>query len=248
MPRKKTDEQTEETGPRRGDYVLVEDSVVRVGGDGAPDLEPRHRVMVVGRTKLSAVVEVVTPEEHVPGNAKAETGRTAEFSTVYPLPDDARERLGGMAVAEVGAQSWSTLDDAWAWISGGEAAERDLEGLAAAWGNGERPVAEEPGASVGGADEPDEAADDEPAAEAGVERPANGRDIECPTCGAGAGKSCRYPSGYYYARGHSARLPGGRAAPEMVDDARLDIECPECLAEAGKPCRVVLVRGHAARR
>ena len=49
-----------------------------------------------------------------------------------------------------------------------------------------------------------------------------------------AGRSCRYPSGYYYARGHSARLAGGRAASEMVDDARLDMECPECLAEGGE--------------
>ena len=74
MPRKKTDEQTEETGPRRGDCVLVEDSVVRVGGDGLPDLEPRYRVMRAGRVRLNAVVEVVSPEQHVPGNAKAETG------------------------------------------------------------------------------------------------------------------------------------------------------------------------------
>ena len=251
MPRKKTDEQTEETGPRRGDYVLVEDSVVRVGGDGAPDLEPRYRVMVVGRVKLNAVVEVVSPEQHVPGNAKAETGRTAEFSTAYPLPGDALERLGSMAVSEVQAQSWASLDDAWAWISGGEPPERDLEGLAAAWGNGERPVAEEPRSVNGPADEPaHEPADapvDEPDEPGDAERPADGRDIACPECGAEVGKSCRYPSGYYYSRGHTSRRPDG-VVSAMVDDARLDMECPECLAEAGKPCRVVLVRGHAARR
>ena len=63
MPRKKTDERTE-TGPRRGDWVLVEDSVVGVGGDGLPDLEPRYRFMVVGRTKLNAVTEVVSPEQY----------------------------------------------------------------------------------------------------------------------------------------------------------------------------------------
>ena len=328
MPRKKTNERTG-SGPRRGDYVLVEDSVVRVGGDGLPDLEPRHRVMVVGRVRRGAVVEVVSPEQHVPGDAKAETGRTAEFNTVYPLPDDALERLGGIGVSEVGAQSWDTLDDAWAWISGeaaggeaptaeatekgirerveeyrgddresmeadlkeatetleglrrspqdfrvsvGEARELeetrvvlerllgegggDLEALAEAWGNGDRPVADEPGAPadrVDVADEPAEgeaegpAGDDEPSDEA--ERPADGRDIACPECGVAPGKSCRYPSGYYYSRGHTSRRPGG-VAPEsgMVDDARLDMECPECLAEAGKPCRVVLVRGHAARR
>ena len=83
------------------------------GATALPDLEPRYRVMVVGRVKLNAVVEVVSPEQHVPGNAKAETGRTAEFNTAYPLPGDALERLGGMAVSEVQAQSWASLDDAW---------------------------------------------------------------------------------------------------------------------------------------
>ena len=91
MPRKKTDEQTEETGPRRGDYVLVEDSVVRVGGDGVPDLEPRYRVMVVGRTKLSAVVEVVSPEQHVPGNAR---GRDGADGRVQHGVSAARRRTG----------------------------------------------------------------------------------------------------------------------------------------------------------
>ena len=33
------------------------------------------------------------------------------------------------------------------------------------------------------------------------------RDFPCPECGAVVGKPCRYPSGYSYARGHSARGP-----------------------------------------
>ena len=31
------------------------------------------------------------------------------------------------------------------------------------------------------------------------------RDRECPTCGAGIGQICRYPSGYHYSAGHAAR-------------------------------------------
>ena len=100
--------------------------------------------MVVGRVRRGAVTEVVSPEQYVPRDAKAETGRTGESSTVYPLPDDARERLDGMGLSEVQKQSWGDLDDAWAWISGGEPRERGLEDLAAVWGNGERPVADEP--------------------------------------------------------------------------------------------------------
>ena len=33
------------------------------------------------------------------------------------------------------------------------------------------------------------------------------RNFPCPECGAESGKPCRYPSGYSYARGHSARGP-----------------------------------------
>ena len=33
------------------------------------------------------------------------------------------------------------------------------------------------------------------------------RAYACPTCGATVGISCRYPSGYYYSKGHSARGP-----------------------------------------
>ena len=33
------------------------------------------------------------------------------------------------------------------------------------------------------------------------------RSFPCPECGAEVGRSCRYPSGYHYAKGHSARGP-----------------------------------------
>ena len=81
MPRKKADERAE-TGPRRGDYVLVEDSVVRVGGDVLPDLAPRYRVMVVGRVKLDAVTEVMSSEQYIPRNARAETGPPANSTSL----------------------------------------------------------------------------------------------------------------------------------------------------------------------
>ena len=174
MPRKKTDEQTEETGPRRGDYVLVEDSVVRVGGDGLPDLEPRYRVMVVGRVKLSAVVEVVSPEQHVPGDAKAETGRTSEFTTAYPIRERARERLGGMGASEVRRSPGA------AWTTPGSGSPARPQG--ATWVRWRRPGGTGSGpwpTSQGGrAGEPDEPADDEPNGGEpadGAERPANGR-------------------------------------------------------------------------
>ena len=229
MPRqRRTKQQTEETGPRRGDYVLVEDSVVRVWGDGLPDLEPRYRVMRAGRVKLNAVVEVVSPEQYIPRNARAETERTSEFSTVYPLPDDAQERLGGMGASEVGAQSWGDLDDAWAWISG-EAPEGgdDLEALAEAWGSG--PWPKSPGQRTGRASPRGQQATSSPrgrTAAAAGRRPAWAARPRgpCPSSGRGPRGPWLGSAGRPGAGGHDLEEPGQRG--QVRDDAG-DAQAPD---------------------
>ena len=253
MPtQRRTKQQTEETGPRRGDYVLVEDGVVRVGGDGLPDLEPRYRVMVVGRTRLSAVTEVVSPERYIPREREGRDGAHRPNSArCTPSPT-----TRGRGSAAWGCPRWGRSPGPALTTPGpGSPAASPRRATWRVWrrpgGTGSGPWPRSPGSTNGPAGEPaDEPADapvDEPDEPGDAERPADGRDIACPECGAAPGKSCRYPSGYYYSRGHTSRRPGG-VVSAMVDDARLDMECPECKAEAGKPCRVVLVRGHAARR
>ena len=87
------------------------------------------------------------------------------------------------------------------------------------------------------------------------------RDRKCPTCGAGIGQVCRYPSGYHYSTGHVARRSLGVKPFEDLDPIeRRPIhqagprvrECPTCGAGIGQICRYPsgyhFSAGHAARR
>ena len=87
------------------------------------------------------------------------------------------------------------------------------------------------------------------------------RDRECPTCGAGIGQVCRYPSGYHYSAGHAARRslgtqPIGGSDPverrPVHQAGPRDRECPTCGAGIGQICSYPsgyhYSAGHAARQ